>query len=253
MGRPLPGLMRVAAIIQARIGSERLPGKVLLDIAGETMLSRVVRRMARSELIDEIVIATSTNPADDAVVSAGSALGITVTRGSENDVLGRYGDAASVVGADVIVRASADSPFVDPEVCDLVVSSFMSADPPVDYASNKLEPSFPLGLDVEAFSRAALERAATEATEPFERAHVTVYIYSNPGRFMLLPIVAARNLHSWRWTVDTPEDLEFAREVFGRLGGRNDFSWRDVVALIEAEPALAEINSMVKPRAITEG
>lgn len=245
--------MRVVAIVQARMGSERLPGKVLLDIAGETMLSRVVRRTARSQLIDEVVVATSTSPADDAVVSAGNALGVTVTRGSEEDVLGRYRDAASVVGADVIVRVSADSPFVDPEVCDLVLSRFMSADPPVDYASNKLEPSFPLGLDVEAFSREALEQAAKDATAAHERSHVTLHIYSNPGKFRLLPVVSDRNLHSWRWTVDTPEDLAFAREVFGRLGGGNDFSWRDVVALIDAEPSLAEFNSHIQPRAVADG
>lgn len=245
--------MRVVAIVQARMGSERLPGKVLLDIAGETMLSRVVRRMARSKLIDEIIVATSTSPADDAIVSAGYALGVTVTRGSEEDVLARYRDAASVAGADVIVRVSADSPFVDPEVSDLVVSRFMSTDPPVDYASNKLEPSFPLGLDVEAFSRAALEQAAKDATEPSERSHVTLHIYSNPGRFRLLPVVSDRNLHPWRWTVDTPEDLAFAREVFGRVGSGNDFSWRDVVALIEAEPSLGEINSHIEPREVADG
>jgi spore coat polysaccharide biosynthesis protein SpsF len=230
------------------MGSERLPGKVLLDIEGQTMLERVVRRVQRARRIDRVVVATTTEGTDDAVVSAASALGVDVTRGSENDVLDRFRQAAIDSGAGSIVRICADSPFVDPEVCDLVVRSFLDADPPVDYASNKLDPSFPLGLDVEAFSRHALERAAREAHEPFERSHVTMYMYQNPDRFRLLPVIAGRDLHSWRWTVDTPADLAFARAVFQRLYGVNDFSWRDVVALIEREPELAELNSQRPPQ-----
>ncbi len=245
--------MRVVAIIQARMGSQRLPGKVLLDIEGETMLARVVRRVQQSRLIDETVVATSVDPADDAVAAEAGRLGMRAVRGSEEDVLARYLDAARETDADVIVRVSADSPFVDPEVCDLVVSTFLAADPPVDYASNKLEASFPLGLDAEAFSRDALERAARDAVEPYERSHVTVHMYANLERFSLLPVSGSRNLHSWRWTVDTPEDLSFARAVYGRLGGRNDFSWKEVVALIDAEPALAAINSHIEVKPIREG
>jgi spore coat polysaccharide biosynthesis protein SpsF len=247
--------MRVVAIIQARMGSERLPGKVLLDIAGDTMLARVVRRVQQSRLIDEVVVATTTRASDDAVVGEGDRLGVRVVRGSEEDVLSRYLDAARESNADVIVRVSADSPFVDPEVCDLVVSAFVRADPPVDYASNKLEASFPLGLDAEAFSFDALERAARDAVESYERAHVTVHMYANLDRFSLLPVSSglARNLHSWRWTVDTPEDLLFARTVYERLGGRDDFSWKEVVALIDAEPELALINSHISVKPLREG
>jgi spore coat polysaccharide biosynthesis protein SpsF (cytidylyltransferase family) len=245
--------MRVVAIVQARMGSERLPGKVLLDIAGETMLSRVVLRLRQSKLIDEVIVATTTNPIDQAIVDEASNLGIRACRGSEEDVLGRYVDAAAFANADVIVRVSADSPFVDPEVTDAVVFAFLSADPPVDYASNKLQPSFPLGLDVEAFSRDALLRAARDATEPYEIAHVTVYMYSRLDEFTLLPVTSERNLHPLRWTVDTPEDLRFARAVFERLGRRNDFSWKDVVSLIEREPSLAEVNSHIVAKPITAG
>lgn len=245
--------MRVVAIIQARMGSQRLPGKVLLDIAGESMLSRVIRRVQQSRLIDEVVVATSNAAADDAIVAACKLLRARAIRGSEEDVLARYVDAAKATEADVVVRASADSPFIDPEVCDLVVAAFLAADPPVDYASNKLQPSFPLGLDVEAFSREALDRTARDADEPYERAHVTVHMYKNFDRFTLLPVSSTRKLHAWRWTVDTPEDLEFARTVFERMGGRNDFSWKEVVTLIENEPALASINSHVVPKAVEEG
>jgi spore coat polysaccharide biosynthesis protein SpsF (cytidylyltransferase family) len=245
--------MRVVAIVQARMGSERLPGKVLLDIAGETMLSRVVMRLRQSKLIDEVVVATTTNPVDQVIVDEAARLGIRVTRGSEEDVLARYVEAADFTEADVIVRVSADSPFVDPEVTDAVIFAFLSADPPVDYASNKLHPSFPLGLDVEAFSRDALQRAASNAAEPYERAHVTVYMYSKLEDFTLLPVSGEKNLHSLRWTVDTPADLEFARLVFSRLGRGNDFSWKDVVSLLEKEPSLAEVNSHIIAKPITAG
>lgn len=233
--------------------SERLPGKVMLDIAGQPMLERVVRRLARAGALDTIVVATSTQPLDDVIADTAASLGVGVTRGSEEDVLGRFHQAAREFDAGVCVRVSADSPLIDPDVCDLAVEAFHGADPTVDYASNKLDPSFPLGLDVEVFSREALERAASEAKQEFERSHVTVYMYQHPELFSLLPVTTARNLHSWRWTVDTPEDLALAREVFSRLGGRNDFSWLDVVRLIEAEPGLAAINSGVVPRMLEEG
>ena len=235
------------------MGSERLPGKVLTDIAGQSMLSRVVQRLRQSMLIDRIVVATTTLPADDAIVDAATALGVDVTRGSEEDVLDRYKQAAEQFNAATILRVCADSPFIDSEVCDKVIAAFVSSDPPVDYASNKLEPSYPLGLDVEAFSRDALERAAREATEPYEKAHVTVRVYQNPSHYSLLPVTNERDLHSMRWTVDTPEDLEFARQVFSRFAGGNGFSWREVVEMVEREPELARINGHLQPKHVTEG
>jgi spore coat polysaccharide biosynthesis protein SpsF (cytidylyltransferase family) len=233
------------------MGSERLPGKVLLDIEGQTMLERVIRRVQRAKSIDEIVVATTERPADAAVVGEAEKAGVSVTRGSEDDVLDRFRKAAVESGAATIVRVSADSPFVDPEVTDMVVDAFMSQD--VDYASNKLDPAFPLGLDVEAFSRSALESTWEEAAEPYERSHVTVRMYSSPGTLRLLPVTTTPDRHDWRWTVDTAEDLEFARQVFRRLGGRNDFSWLDVVALIEKNPELAAINSHLTPKPIEHG
>jgi len=241
----------VVAIIQARMGSERLPGKVLLDIAGQTMLGRVVRRVQSSKTIGAVVVATTELPADDAVAEAARELGVRVTRGSEENVLDRFRQAAVESAAATIVRVSADSPFVDPEVTDMVVDAFISND--VDYASNKLEPSFPLGLDVEAFSREALETTWREATAAYERSHVTVRMYSQPSKLRLLPVTTTPNRHSWRWTVDTPEDLDFAREVFGRFDGRNDFSWMDVVGLLDGNPEIAAINSHLKPKALEEG
>jgi spore coat polysaccharide biosynthesis protein SpsF len=243
----------VAAIIQARMGSERLPGKVLLDIAGETMLERVIWRVRRSTLVETIIVATTTSPVDDDVAATAAKAGVHVTRGSEENVLDRFHDAAQEFGVGTIMRVCADSPFVDPDVCDQAIRAFRHATPEVDYASNKLEPSFPLGLDVEVFSRAALDRTWREATEDFEKAHVTAYIYQHPESFRLLPVKSDRDLHSMRWTVDTPEDLEFARQVYTRLGRHNDFSWLEVVKLLEREPGLMDINSHLRPKHVTEG
>ncbi len=241
----------VVAIIQARMGSERLPRKVLLDIEGQSMLARVVRRVQMATTIDKVVVATTNKPDDDVVADAARTLGVHVTRGSEEDVLDRFRQAAEETKAATIVRVSADSPFVDPGVTDMIVTAYLDAD--VDYASNKLEPSFPLGLDVEVFSRDALEKIWKDATKPYERSHVTLRIYSEPSEFRLLPVTTTPNRHEWRWTVDTDEDLRFAREIFRRLEGSNDFSWQEVVALIEKEPLLAEINSHLRPKDVTAG
>ena len=244
---------KVVAIIQARMGSERLPNKVLLDIEGQSMLERVVRRVQQATKIKKVVVATTTNPNDKAVADAAKKLGVGVCRGSEEDVLDRFHDAADSYEADVIVRVCADSPFIDPAVIDEAIEAYLHSRPPVDYASNKLSPTYPLGLDVEVFSRDALERTWREASASFERAHVTVYIYQNPSAFGLLPVATSRNLHAMRWTVDTPEDLEFARQIFRRLEGRNDFSWLDVVSIVEAEPQIAHINSHLRPKHVTDG
>ena len=233
------------------MGSERLPGKILLDIQGQTMLERVVRRLQMASSIDEVVVATTTDRADDATDEVGEQLGVRVVRGSEDDVLDRFRQAAIASRAETIVRVSADSPFVDPEVTNMVIDAYLSSG--ADYASNKLEPSFPLGLDVEAFSRELLETTWNEAKQPYERSHVTLRMYSEPSDLKLKPVTMTPNRHTWRWTVDTSEDLRFAREVFKRFGGRNDFSWRDVVELIEREPELARINGHLKVKDVTLG
>ena len=242
---------RTVAIIQARLNSERLPGKILADLEGLSMLERVIRRVQMAKKIDETVLATTDRPGDDVTAKKGEELGIRVVRGSEDDVLDRYRQAAIESSADHIVRVSADSPFVDAEVIDQMIEVYSQGG--WDYVSNKLHPSFPLGLDAEIFSRAALERTWTEAKETFERSHVTYYMYSNPSTFSLAAVTTTPNRHTWRWTVDTPADLEFARAIFKKLGGSNDFSWNDVVALITREPELAEINSHITAKPVTEG
>lgn len=244
---------RTVAIIQARMASRRLPGKVLLDIAGQSMLERVVRRVRRASHMEETVVATSTNTADDPVVAECERIGVPVFRGSEDDVLDRYRNAAMAHDAAICVRIGADSPLIDPRVCDLTVLALRGSDPPVDYASNKINPTYPLGLDVEAFTREALERTWAAASDPYERSHVTVHMYQNPAAFRLLAVRDVVDRHQWRWTVDTQDDLEFARQVFARLSGSNEFGFEEVVDLIEREPDLARINAHVRTRDLIEG
>ena len=217
------------------------------------MLERVVRRVQRAQLIDKVVVATSTNRADDEIVVVCETLGVASTRGSEDDVLDRFRNTAAAYDATTCVRVCADSPLIDASVCDLAVGTLLESNPAADYASNKIEPSYPLGLDVEAFTRGALERAWNGARNLHERSHVTVHMYQRPGAFRLLAVRDAVNRRDWRWTVDTEEDLEFMRQVFSRLDGRNDFSYAEVVSLIDGDPSLPIINSHVRAKAVTEG
>lgn len=245
--------MRVAAIIQARMGSSRLPGKVTQEIAGRPMLARVVERVMRFRNCHRLAIATSKEASDDAILELGRRLGVDVFRGSEHDVLRRYADAAGMLKADVCVRITSDCPLIDPDVSDQIIAAFLGADPPVDYASNKIPQSFPRGLDTEVFSREALERANRDAVTPHQRAHVCPYLYENSHLFRLLSITSDVHRSDWRWTVDTMEDLAFVRAIFDRLGLDGHFGWLDVVALLEREPALRAINAHVSQKAIWEG
>lgn len=238
---------RVVAIIQARVSSSRLPRKVLMDIAGRSMLEHVVGRLRQVPEVDEVVIATSTDPSDDEIVSFCEDHDITVRRGSLDDVLERYWSAARDVGADVVVRATSDCPLLDPAVISLVVRRYLQGD--VDYASNRLpgHRTYPVGLDVEAFGVDTLDRAHREATQPFEREHVTPYVYCDDHDFRLACVDTDAPAPTERWTVDTAEDLAFVREVFARLpDGVTD--WLELKAIVEADPELRAINAHVAHR-----
>lgn len=245
--------MRTVAIIQAHIGSSRLPGKVLMNIAGQTMLERVVRRTQRCAGLDDIVVATSTLTIDDSIAAECGKMSVPVFRGSDSDVLDRFTKAAMAHAADICVRITSDCPLIDPEVSSFIIRRFFEANPPVDYASNKIPQSYPRGLDTEVFTREALERAWRNAGYLYQRSHVTIYIYENPDRFRLLSVTSDVDRHDWRWTVDTREDLEFVREVYDRLGKNCNFSWHDVVALLEREPMLCGINKQVVQKPIPDG
>ncbi len=245
--------MKTVAIVQAHMGSSRLPGKVLMDIAGETMLARVVGRTKRCEYVDSVVVATSTLPIDDDIEGACESLDVPVFRGSNSDVLDRFVNAARTYSADVCVRITSDCPLLDPEVSDHVISCFKQANPAVDYASNKIPQSYPRGLDTEVFTLQALEDTWRRAAKPYERSHVTIHIYEHPDEFKLLSVVSDDDRADWRWTVDTPEDLEFVRQIYLQLGIDGNFGWRDVIALLDEKPELREINRGIEQKHVHEG
>lgn len=241
--------MRAVAIIQARMGSTRLPGKVLRVLGNATVLAHVVRRARRASNIDAVVIATTELPQDDAIVEAGPALGASVFRGSEDDVLSRYYFAAKRAAADAIVRITSDCPLLDADVLQAMVARFLGTHRggvPLDYLSNTLTRTYPRGLDVEVFTFAALERAHREASDAAEREHVTPYIYRNPGLFRIEQHKYAVDASRHRWTLDTEDDWRLLQRIFTRLGEqRDDFTTREILALLAQEPGLATINSHV--------
>lgn len=238
---------RIIVIIQARMSSTRLPGKVLKEIAGKPMLAWVVERARKAHTVSEVVIATTVEPSDDPIVSFCAQMGYACTRGSLEDVLDRYYQAARAYQADVVVRVTADCPLIDPAEIDHVVREYQRSG--VDFAANRLPPPFgrtyPIGLDTEVCSFAALECAWREAKEPYQREHVMPYLYEEPGRFKVLRVDHDPDYGDLRWTVDTPQDLELVRAIFERMAGRVDFGWLDVLELFQHEPELARLNAGV--------
>jgi spore coat polysaccharide biosynthesis protein SpsF len=242
--------MNIVAIIQARMGSTRLPGKVLLDLAGEPMLVRVVARTRRAKLIDEVVVATTSQPGDEAIEQLCKSRGWPYCRGSEADVLERFYQAAVAHQADVIVRITSDCPMIEPRIVDRVVHEFLDRQPVVDYASNVLlRRTFPRGLDTEVIRYGALERAWREDANPAWREHVTPYIHRHPELFGLYNVTTEPNLSHMRWTVDTSADLAFVRRVYDYFG-HDRFSWQEVLVLLAKHPAWLSINRTVKQKVI---
>jgi spore coat polysaccharide biosynthesis protein SpsF len=240
---------RVVAIVQARMGSTRLPGKVLLDLAGEPMLARVVNRGQRATTLQGVVVATTTKPADEAIVELCAAHGWPCFRGSEDDVLDRYYRAAMQHQADVVVRITSDCPLIEPEIVDWIVGEFFEKGP-LDYASNTLPPrTFPLGLDVEVIAFNALERAWRKDNNRAWREHVTPYIYRHPGKFALRAVVNNMDLSLMRWTVDTVDDLVFVRKIYDYFG-QDAFSWQDVLRVLDEHPEWLAINQHVAQKEV---
>jgi len=201
-----------------------------------------MERMLRAPSLEAVVVATSTAPKDDPIEELVRARGWALHRGSEVDVLSRYAEAARIFDADPVVRMTMDCPLIDPEVIDKVVSAYKEGN--YDFVSNNLEPSYPHGLDLEVFSRAALEAADREAKEPFDREHVSPFIVSRPERFCLGNVASSEDLHHHRWTVDYPEDLAFVTAVYEALYGPGRvFTTGDVLTLLEQRPDIARINA----------
>jgi len=243
--------MRIVAIIQARMGSTRLPGKTLQDLAGKSVLMRVVERVRRMQRIDDLAIATTVNDQDDVIEKTCRENGVLAFRGNDEDVLDRYYRAACFFHADAIVRITADCPLIDPELSDHVIQQFLDCKP--DYASNVLRRTYPRGLDTEVMSVLALEQAWQRATEACQRAHVTPYIYQHPESFVLASVTGDEDHSKHRWTLDTPEDMQFLRMLYAKLPSSCDFGWRDVLEILDREPELVDINQHVPQKALHEG
>jgi spore coat polysaccharide biosynthesis protein SpsF len=240
--------MKTCAIVQARMGSQRLPGKVLAPIGRAPMLAHVVERAAACPAVDEVVIATGTGDDDDAVAAAAAILGVPCWRGSPHDVLGRYRAAADAHHADVVVRLTADCPLLDPAVIGRVIAALVDDGPRRDYAANVLARTYPRGLDVEAMWLDTLHRLDRLATTAATREHVTALVHEQPGWFTTASVEAGFDASDLRLTVDTLADLELIRRIHARLAPTAATPYTAVVALLRREPALVAINAAVEQR-----
>lgn len=275
---------RTLAIIQARMGSSRLPGKVLLDLGGEPMLVRVVERTRRAQAVSQVMVATTDQADDDPVARLCAERGYACWRGSLHDVLDRYYQAARQYQAEVVVRITADCPVIDPELVDRTVQAFFGVvepqdiilemerfrpaksgmpptpacwpEAPFDFAANRLPPpwgrTYPIGLDTEVVSFAALERAWQEARQPYHREHVLPYLYEARDRFHVLLLHHPEDYGGLRWTVDTAEDLQLLRQVYRSFENRDDFGWLEILQLVQEHPELAALNAQIRHKTYTE-
>jgi spore coat polysaccharide biosynthesis protein SpsF (cytidylyltransferase family) len=244
-------MTRIVALVQARMGSTRLPGKVLKDILGKPMLWHVINRLKKATLIDEIAIVTTTKERDKQIIKFAKENGIKSFAGSEADVLDRYYKAAVIYKAEVIVRITADCPLIDPDIVNKTIKYFSTNN--FDYVSSARaltvragvsnKQAFPDGLDVEVFSFAALEKAWKEAKSPSDREHVTTYIWRNDELFKTAVLECDEDLSHLRWTVDNERDLVFVRTVYKELYKTNEsFGLKDILAFLEKKPKLLWIN-----------
>lgn len=233
--------MRVLGVLQARFSSARLPGKVLKPILGRPMLALQLERLKRARRLDSLVVATSVEPADDPIAALGRAEGVEVARGSLDDVLDRFYRAAEPRAPEIVVRLTGDCPLADPALVDRCVDALAGG---ADYASNALEPTYPDGLDVEAFTFAALARAWREAKLPSEREHVTPFIHTRRDVFRVVHVKGETDLSALRWTVDEPADFELVTKIYEALyPAKPAFATADVLALLEKHPEWKTANT----------
>ena len=231
--------MKIVALVQARMGSTRLPNKVMKPIGGIPMIELLLTRLSRAKEIDQIIVATSVDKRNQPLIKHVQKLGYACEQGSENDVLDRFVQAARKHKADVVVRITGDCPVVDPELVDEAIRRFKAAN--VDYFSNTAPPTYPDGLDIEVFTFTALEQASRETSKPFDHEHVTPYLYE-PGRFNTAAMQHSQDLSTLRWTVDEPADFAVIEKVFKHFHPRTDFTWIEVHNLQLQQPELFNIN-----------
>lgn len=239
--------MTTAIIVQARLGSSRLPGKVLKPLAGGTVLAEVLRRCLAIPGADLVVCAVPEGKQDEPVAEEARHCGAVVTRGSETDVLDRYLQASKVVGADVVMRVTSDCPLIDPGVCGAVLD--LRAKKDADYACNNLPPSFPHGLDCEAFTRDALELAWREGVAPEDREHVTPWLRRAPTIRRAMLAGPGGELAHLRWTLDVPEDYDFFKAVFALMPASTAITgWHELATLLKHHPEIVAINAQQNQR-----
>lgn len=232
--------MKFVAIIEARMGSTRTPGKTLIDIAGKPLIERVIARFRLCRKLDEIVVATTTNPKDDVLVEWCEKNGVKYYRGSEDDVMSRVIEAAESAGADVIVEQGADNPFVEPAVVDHLVEIFEKGN--YDFVSSALKLTYPLGIYAHVFSLKLLKQIAAKTQDPKDREHVNNYFWEHPAQFKLFNLAAPPELTrpEIRLTVDYPEDVELARRVFSQL--KEGFTTAELIEFLDAHPEIRDLN-----------
>ena len=249
--------MKVAAIVQARVCSTRLPAKILLDLNGATALERCIRRVSRIRGVDIVVVATSDRDEDEIVASVAHRLGYPTYRGSEGDVLDRYYMAARSVSADIVVRCTSDCPLIDPAISGRVLDALLRGQddggPPIDYASNTLVRRLPQGLDTEVMRMDALSRAHESATELADREHVTRYLYQHRSEFRCAAVFAdeATDLSGHRWTLDTLDDYRFLFALYEALGSSAPVAtMQEILDVLDARPQLKLLNAHVRQKTI---
>lgn len=243
--------MRIGAIIQARMGSTRLPEKVMKNLQGKTVLEHVIERVKQSKLIDDIIIATTTHERDAVIGSEAFRCGVKAFRGSEDDVLSRYYYAAKENNLDVVVRITSDCPLIDPIVLDEIIDYYLKTKQEIvsNAGSDLSNRTYPRGLDTEVFSFNALENAFNHAEEKYQREHVTPFIYENTDQAFYYK--NSVDYSKYRWTLDTDEDFELISEVYEHLyHGTHDFYLSEIVRLFEKMPELYKINAHIEQKKI---
>ncbi len=241
--------MKVAAIIQARLGSTRLPGKILKKVLDKTLLEYQIERVKRAQSINQIIVATTIKEQDHPIVELCEQLSIPYYRGSEEDVLARYYEAATQFQVDIIVRLTSDCPIVDPNVIDKVVNHYLAHQNEYDYVSNTLTRTYPRGLDTEVIPYQVLKQVYEEASEQPCREHVTAYIYSNPQKFKLGNVSNNANESKHRWTIDTEEDFRLIEKIIQELyPQKKDFSLDDVLHVLQEKAEWYHINQHIEQK-----
>ncbi|MDG4544500.1 MAG: glycosyltransferase family protein [Rickettsiales bacterium] len=237
----------IVAIIQARMSSTRLPGKVLLALCDNTVLGHVVKRVSTCPLIDKVVVATTELGVDDAIVAECKRIGVDYSRESSDDVLSRYYDAAKKFNAKNIIRVTSDCPVISGGLLTKMIAEYLDKKP--DYLSNTIERTFPRGLDIEIFGFETLEKTYKNAAKDYEKEHVTPYVYQNEHEFDILHYKDKRDNSIYRWTLDTPEDLDLIERIYSYLyAENNNFEYEDILRLFKKHPELININRNIEQK-----